>query len=191
MKTFLLRRVERFYEKSFRGEGMTYFHGFSLQSEEVLFKDYLSSSTHCVAGFSYGAQQALEYAYHSDQRIDKLILLSPAFFQDQKPSFVRTQLRYFKADKDAYIKQFLDNVTYPSKETLDNHLNVGNVDELEALLTYTWDADKIKTLLKRGVVIEVFFGTEDKIIDFTSALDFFKPLCTTYTLKNMGHLLRV
>ncbi|NOR56415.1 MAG: pimelyl-ACP methyl ester esterase BioV [Sulfurovum sp.] len=168
---------------------MTYFNGFSLDGEEALFEAYTSKSVYCVAGFSYGAQKALEHAYAHKGRIDKLILLSPAFFQNQKPSFIRTQLRYFESDKTAYVKQFLANVAYPSKENLEQYLNVGKVQELDALLTYIWELDKIQTLLERGIEIEVFFGEKDKIIDVQSALDFFKPLCTTYFLKNMGHSL--
>ncbi len=101
---------------------MNYFHGFSLQNEEELFSQYLINSDYCVAGFSYGAQQAMEYVYHSKKRIDRLILLSPAFFQMQKPSFIRTQLRYFEAGQEAYVKQFLANVTYPSSLDLSNYL---------------------------------------------------------------------
>ena len=62
-----------------------YFNGFSLQNEEELFSEYLLQSELCVAGFSYGAQKAFEYVYKSKERIDRLILLSPAFFQTQKP----------------------------------------------------------------------------------------------------------
>ena len=93
---------------------MIYFNGFSLQNEKELFAPYLVDSDYCVAGFSYGAQQAFEYVYHAKERIDRLILLSPAFFQTQKPSFIRTQLRYFEAGQEAYVKQFLANVSYPS-----------------------------------------------------------------------------
>lgn len=85
---------------------MKYFNGFSLQNEEKLFQSYVTEDDYSVVGFSYGAQQAFEYAYHSTQRINRLILLSPAFFQTEKPSFVRTQLRYFEADRDAYVKNF-------------------------------------------------------------------------------------
>ena len=60
---------------------MLYFNGFSLQNEEEHFKAYLSDNDLTIAGFSYGAQKAFEYAYHSKERIDRLILLSPAFFQ--------------------------------------------------------------------------------------------------------------
>ncbi len=170
---------------------MTYFHGFSLQNEERLFDQYLINSDYCVAGFSYGAQQALEYVYHSKKRIDRLILLSPAFFQSQKPSFSRTQLRYFEAGRKAYVEQFISNVTSPSSMDLSTFLNVGSKEELEALLTYVWDKDKIEEILSRGTTIEVFLGAKDKIIDAKAAFDFFAPLTTTYYVKDTGHLLTV
>jgi pimeloyl-ACP methyl ester carboxylesterase len=167
-----------------------YFNGFSLQNEEKLFSEYLVDSDLCVAGFSYGAQQAFEYTYHSKERIDRLILLSPAFFQTQNPSFIRTQLRYFEAGQDAYVKQFLSNVTYPSNLDLSDYLKVGTKEELEVLLTYIWDKGKIKELLNRGTTIEIFLGNDDKIIDVQKAFDFFSPLATTYLMKGLGHLLR-
>jgi len=168
---------------------MKYFSGFSLQHEEALFKDYLIENDMTVAGFSYGAQQALEYAYASKERIDRLILLSPAFFQTQKASFVRAQLRYFEAGQEAYVKQFLKNVAYPSKMDLEPYLQTGTKEELHALLTYVWEAEKIQTLLDRGLTIEVFLGEKDKIISLRDAYDFFTQSCTVYLIKNAGHLL--
>ena len=167
-----------------------YFNGFSLHNEEELFAEYLLQSKLSVAGFSYGAQKAFEYVYNSKERIDRLILLSPAFFQTQKPSFIRTQLRYFEAGQEAYVKQFLANVTHPANLDLSDYLKVGTKEELEALLTYTWDQEKIQEVLDRGTTIEVFFGSEDKIIDAQAAFDLFSPLTTTYFMKDVGHLLR-
>ncbi|RRS29900.1 MAG: hypothetical protein P794_09685 [Epsilonproteobacteria bacterium (ex Lamellibrachia satsuma)] len=169
---------------------MKYFNGFSLQHEELLFSDYLIKSDLCVAGFSYGAQKAFEYAYENKERIDRLILLSPAFFQTQKPSFIRTQLRYFQAGQEAYVKQFLANVTYPSTIDLSDYLKVGTKEELEMLLNYKWDEYKIRKVLERGTTIEVFLGAEDKIIDAQKAFDFFAPLTTTYFVKGVGHVLK-
>lgn len=169
---------------------MKYFSGFSLEGEKNLFSEYLTECDTTVAGFSYGAQQAFEYTYASKERIDRLILLSPAFFQTQKPSFIRTQLRYFEAGQEAYVKQFLSNVSYPSIFDLSSYLKVGTKEELEALLTYIWDEDKIQEILNRGTTIEVFLGSEDKIIDSNEALTFFKTSCTTYLMKQRGHLLK-
>ena len=169
---------------------MRYFSGFSLQAEQSLFSDCLINSEYCVAGFSYGAQQALEYVLASSTRIDRLILLSPAFFQTQKTSFIRAQLRYFEAEQDAYVEQFLKNAASPSTYMLDAYLNVGTKEELEALLTYQWESAKIQEVLAKGTVIEVFLGAEDKIIDAQEAFLFFKALTTTYLIKGVGHLLK-
>ena len=169
---------------------MKYFNGFSLQNEEDLFTEYLTDDTCTVAGFSYGAQQAFEYAYASKTRIDRLILLSPAFFQMQKASFRRTQLRYFEAGQEAYVKQFLDNVSYPSDVNLAPYLSIGTKDELDALLSYVWEEEKIQILLEKGITIEVFLGEKDKIINIKDAHAFFSKQCTTYSMKNCGHILK-
>ena len=168
---------------------MRYFNGFSLQGEEGFFEEYTVDGDLVVSGFSYGAQKALEYVYDTNYRVDRLILLSPAFFQNQKPSFVRTQLRYFQSGQEAYVKQFLDNVAYPSDIDLSKKLNIRTKEQLEALLTYTWDAQKIKEITQRGTTIEVFLGSEDKIIDAGAAFDFFNEIATTYFVKGVGHLL--
>lgn len=169
---------------------MKYFNGFSLKNEEVLFSSYLFNSESLVVGFSYGAQKAFEYAYNATHRIDRLILLSPAFFQAQKSSFIRTQLIYFDSSKESYVKQFLKNVIYPSSLDLSEYVEIGTKDELEELLNYVWDKDKLDTLLSRGVKIEVFLGEDDKIIDVKDAQNFFSKKCITYTIKNSGHILR-
>ena len=169
---------------------MKYFNGFSLQGEEELFTPYLLNSDYYVAGFSYGAQQAFEYVYHRKGRIDRLIVLSPAFFQTEKPSFIRTQLRYFEAGQESYAKQFLENAAYPSGVDLSNYFDLGTKEELEALLNYTWDRKKIQEVLDRGITIEVFLGEDDKIINTQKAFDFFRPLTTTYLMKSVGHILK-
>ena len=181
MKTLRMKRVKKFY--------VIYFNGFSLKNEEVLFKDFLYEDDTCVVGFSYGAQKALEYVYHTKERIDKLILLSPAFFQTEKPSFIRTQLRYFEANKKTYVEQFLMNVVYPSSFTLAPYLDIGTKEELEALLSYKWDKAKIQYILDRGISIEVFLGMNDKIIDSAKAKDFFSETIT-YLLRDTGHILK-
>lgn len=168
---------------------MKYFSGFSLQGEENFFSDILIDTDMCIAGFSYGAQKALEYAFASKERIDRLILISPAFFQTQKPSFIRAQLKYFEADKKSYIDLFLQNTAHPSSIDLCSYLHFGSKEELKMLLNYTWDKRKIQTLLDKGITIEVFLGSNDKIIDANAAWLFFSPLVTTYFVKDAGHLL--
>jgi len=170
---------------------LRYFNGFSLRDEERFFSPWRIESDYAVAGFSYGAQLAFEHALQSQKRIDRLLLFSPAFFQNQKPAFIRAQLRYFDAGHEAYVAQFLKNVAYPSRVDLQAHLQTGSKEELEALLTYRWEEEKLRALQKRGTVIEVFLGAKDKIIDAEAARDFFTPLVTTYWFKEAGHLLQV
>ncbi len=169
---------------------MHYFNGFSLKEEERLFSHFLKNDLYTVAGFSYGAQKAFEYVYHSTERIERLILLSPAFFQTQKESFIRTQLRYFVADNQTYITQFLQNVATPSQKELTPYLHTGKKEELESLLSYHWDQAKIEEVLQRGTTIEVFLGEKDKIIAIEDAYTFFSDITTTYYIKNVGHLLQ-
>ena len=169
---------------------MNYFNGFSLKGEEVLFKEQLIDGDYVVAGFSYGAQKAFEYVYSSSKRVDRLILLSPAFFQEEKKSFIKMQLRYFKTNKKSYIENFLNNVASPSSEDLTPFLCEGSIEELEELLSYVWDRDKIQEIIKRGVTIEVFMGDEDKIVNSNKSRAFFSEFATLYYIKGVGHLLK-
>jgi len=168
---------------------MRYFNGFSLHDEEQLFKEILLDTKTTVAGFSYGAQQAVAYALQSSRRIDRLILISPAFFQNQKESFIRAQLHYFESEQGAYIQTFLRNVAYPSTRDLTPYLHAGTKEDLEALLNYRWKAEDLHALQQKGINIEVFLGEEDHIIDTEAAYDFFSKLTTTYLIKKAGHLL--
>ena len=168
---------------------MRYFNGFSLCNEEEFFKEQLIESEYAVAGFSYGAQKAFEYAYNTTERVDRLVLISPAFFQNHKKSFIKTQLRYFKADKEAYTRQFLKNVAYPSSVDLSSYVSGGTYEELGALLSYVWKKEKVLELLERGVTIEVFMGDSDKIVDVEKSYEFFSELVPVYLFKGRGHLL--
>ncbi|RLA67394.1 MAG: alpha/beta hydrolase [Epsilonproteobacteria bacterium] len=168
---------------------MPYFSGFSLAKEKELFGVYFEDNDFTIVGFSYGAQKALEYAYNNSGRIDKLILLSPAFFQNQTNGFLRAQLRYFKKDKNAYMQTFIANASYPSRIDLQPYLHMGQEEELYSLLHYVWDRKKLKILQKKGIQIEVFLGSEDKIIDTKEVLEFFKDIAMIYVVKNAGHCL--
>jgi pimeloyl-ACP methyl ester carboxylesterase len=169
---------------------VNYFSGFCLSEEQTLFPELIVEGETTVAGFSYGAQQALEYAVNSKTRIDRLILLSPAFFHDQTSEFKESQLHYFKQHHASYIKQFLKNVVYPSRMDLASYFKLGKEEELESLLHYKWEEEKFQMLQQRGVAIEVFLGGKDKIVNTQKAMAFFEPLATCYLIKEVGHLLQ-
>ncbi len=168
---------------------MIYFSGFSLSGENEIFKDFLVDTEFSVAGFSYGAIKAFEYALDNHKRVDRLTLLSPAFFQDKNEAFKRAQLRYFKLNRELYIKNFLDNIAYPSKVDLTQYLDIGTYSQLESLLNYRWDIEKLKNLKSRGVIVEIFLGKSDKIIDSKKALNLFSKITTTYYINGRGHIL--
>lgn len=186
MKILPSKSVGLYCERYFK---MHYFNGFSLKNEQSLFAPYLFEGDYTVAGFSYGAQQALEYVYHTRQKVQRLQLFSPAFFQTEKKSFTRTQLRYFEVNNKAYIEQFLSNVAYPSTFSLKPYVEVGQKEALEALLGYVWEREKLQSILNRGIEIEVFLGQKDKIINVESTFDFFSDLTATYLITDVGHLL--
>ena len=171
---------------------MNYFNGFSLRGEEDFFKELLVDSDVAVAGFSYGAQQATEYVAATNKRVDRLILLSPAYFSDKDRVFKRMQLRAFRSDPQGYVTRFLRNVTAPQRLDLRPYLSLGSYEALDALLHYEWDAQMLRDIASRGTQIEVFLGMKDRIVDAEAAAEFFLStgVCIVYRIKNAGHLLR-
>ncbi len=170
---------------------MHYFSGFSLQNEQELFDFWLKKcSKYCIAGFSYGAIKAVEEVYNLNKRVDRLVLLSPAYFNDKTKAFIKTQLLYFKKDSKNYINNFLKNISEGSKIDLSRYLKVGSLSELEELLTYKWDINKLKKISQNGVKIEVILAENDKIINSKEALQFFEKVAIVYYVKGANHILK-
>ncbi len=169
---------------------MRYFHGFGFKDEQKLFAPWLREDDYTVAGFSYGAQQAFDFLYDASRRYDTLQLFSPAFFQNKSDAFIRTQLHFFKRQNAAYMQQFYRNVAYPSTLELRSFYAEGSEAGLSSLLHYRWEKQKLQTLLKRGVHIEVYLGEYDKIIDVEATKAFFEPFAEIYFIRGVGHLLR-
>ncbi len=169
---------------------MKFFSGFCLKNEEIFFKDFLYEDEFSVAGFSKGAILAFEYVKNTRFRIDRLQLFSPAFFQDKEEKFKRTQTIFFIKNQKQYIDNFLKNVSYPAKIDLKKYLKKEGKEELERLLNYVWKKEELEKIAKKGVLIEVYLGEKDKIIDSKKAKEFFKEFTTVYYLKHRGHLLK-
>ncbi len=170
---------------------MKFYSGFSLSNDQVLFEPYLKHSRYCVAGFSYGAIKAYKEALNAKTRVDTLQLFSPAFFQNRTDKFRRMQSIYFSKDKEAYLKNFFASCFLPA--AIDGRVNLkeGGEEELEELLSFVWKADGLKSLQEKGVEIEVYLGSEDKIIDAEAAKEFFLPYATTYMINHAGHTLQI
>jgi len=165
---------------------MKYFSGFSFFNESEIFNSFLPQNDFCVAGFSYGAIKALRYTLQSPHRIDKLILLSPAFFNDKNAKFKKIQILFFAKEPQKYIDNFIQNVTYPASLDLSSYIKIGSKEELKDLLEYDWsDLDKLDANIK----LEIHLGAKDKIINPKKAHEFFKNYGESYLYKNYGHLL--
>ena len=169
---------------------MTFYSGFSIQGEESLFAPFLDESDFCVAGFSLGAIKAIEYALVAPRRIDKLQLFSPAFFQHKSEKFKRLQLLHFQKDKTTYTRNFLENISYPSKMQMQSYYHDSDIDALKKLLYFVWDKKMLETLTNRAIMIELFLGQEDKIIDAQQTKEFFQDFATIIMIKDAGHILQ-
>ena len=167
---------------------MKFFSGFSFSNESELFKEWIVESDFTVVGFSYGAIKAFEYVLKTRERVDRLILISPAFFQNRDEKFKRLQLISFSKDYQKYLDRFRKNCS--DAIDLSKYEAKAYIEELEELLYYRWDESKFYELRDKGVVIESIFGLDDKIIDVDSAVEFFKRVSVCYCIKRAGHMLR-
>lgn len=169
---------------------MTFYSGFSLKNDAVLFEAYLLQSEYTVAGFSYGAIKALKHALESKTRVDTVQLFSPAFFQNQPEKFKRLQMMGFKKDAQSYMQSFFKSCFLPSRIDERVILHPGSEAELEELLNFTYSTAELKVLCDKGIKLEVYLGSEDKIIDAKAAKAFFLPYATTYMINHAGHTLQ-
>jgi len=166
---------------------MKYFSGFCLCEERELFKYYLENKDFVVAGFSKGAQDAVEYVLNTTNRTDKLQLISPAFF-DYNEKIINLNIAAFKKDKNRYIKNFLTKAGISEWRIENREFKICDcsVEDLEKLLRFDWrKIEKIK-----NIKIEVFLGENDKIINIKKAYEFFTKFADVYFIKKANHFLR-
>ena len=172
---------------------MKFYSGFSLQNESYLFDKYINKSQYTACGFSYGAIKALRYVQEQlacGNRIDRLQLFSPAFFQTKNMKFKRLQLLSYKKNEDAYLRQFMEFCFFPhTKKIVQSRAT--KIEELQELLDYEWDLQALQELEQRGVKIEVYLGSEDKIIDVEEARELFLNIATVTYIKNANHFLQI
>jgi surfactin synthase thioesterase subunit len=168
---------------------MKFFSGFCLKNDDILFDTFLDRGDFNIAGFSLGAIRALEYVQKCESRVDKIQLISAAFFQDRNEKFKRVQLLNFRRDEDAYIENFLKNIAYPSKVDMRDYYKKGSIKDLELLLNYNYKRDMLRDIVDRGIKIELYLGEKDKIIDHKKVEEFFDEFATIYIIKNRGHIL--
>lgn len=170
---------------------MKFFSGFSLQNDRDFFNFFIKKSEYTVSGFSYGAILAFEHAKKMSEqgkRIDTLQLFSPAFFETKSDSFKQLQLRGYKKNTQAYMNNFI-TACFAPHAIKELSLKESNEKELEELLFYKWNLDALVELKDKGVVIEVYLGSEDNIIDVQGAYALFIEVATVTTIKGANHFL--
>ena len=152
----------------------------------------MRNNQYTVSGFSYGAIKALQYTLQQledSQRVDTLQLFSPVFFQTKEAKFKRLQLMAYKKSQRSYMQEFLKSCFHPYP--LQNIKQIEtSIDELKELLEYQWNLEELELIIKSGVVIEVYLGGKDSIIDAQKANEFFKQVTTTTYIKNANHFLQ-
>ncbi len=167
---------------------MKFFSGFGFCNESDLFVDILDRSDFVVAGFSLGAIMAIKHSLDQTKRVDKLQLISPAFFQEEGEKFRRLQLINFKKDRSSYLESFYKNVAYPENLDLTHYKCKPKFSDLELLFSYRYNKIDLKSIVDRGVIIEVYLGGMDRIIDIKKIERFFENFATIYTYKSRGHI---
>lgn len=168
-----------------------FFSGFCLENEKELFSEYLEENDFTISAFSYGCVKlikAFQNGEFEDKRVDKIQFFSPSFFNDKDKKYVRLQMMFFKKDSNEYSNNFLKNCGFEDSQK-KNYFKLGTGKELQELLEYKWDEKLLENIISKGIKIEVFLGGDDKIIDSQKALEFFKPLCEVYFIKDKQHIL--
>ena len=166
-----------------------FFSGFALKDEQHFFSEILEESPYVISGFSYGAIKAFEAAEASTKRVDKLQLISPAFFQSRDKKFKRLQMMGYKKSADLYLEKFTENCFLPYAPQALSYTDHKS-EELEELLYYEWSIERLQALRSRGIEIEVYLGGADEISDVVSAYDFFLSVATVTLIKNTNHFLQ-
>ncbi len=171
---------------------MKFYSGFSLKNESYLFDTFIKDTEFTVCGFSYGAIKAFEFVKKElarGNRIDTLQLFSPAFFQSKSKEFKRLQLMAYRRNEEVYLRQFINSCFAPYiVKPLEHSVTI--LDELDELLYFQWIFDELQEIVEQGVKIEVYLGSEDKIIDAESAKHFFLQAATVTYINNANHFLQ-
>ena len=168
---------------------LIFFSGFGFTNEQTLFEKYLprNASDTTIAGFSLGAIRAFMQLENSKKRVDRLLLLSPAFFQDKDDAFKRLQLQSFVKNPQQYMDIFYRQCGNCSDVF---HSNDYNKNDLELLLNFQWD--KIALIRYRNIKIDIILGGKDNIISAQNAMEFFGSCGANITyIKNANHLLQI
>ncbi len=170
-----------------------FFSGFSLTNESEIFDEYRIKNEVTVSAFSYGCIKLIENILNGTyerepfkKRIDKIQLFSPAYFNDKDEKFKRLQLMFFKKKSETYCDDFLKNCGFDEVDK-GKYFQMGTFGELQELLYYEWDEEKMERLKAKNIIIETYLGEDDTIINSQAALAFFRQFGDVYFIKGANH----
>lgn len=165
-----------------------FYSGFCLSGEEGLFDSYLPAFGDFVAGFSYGSIKAVKHALENES-VKNLLLLSPAYYSHKTDDFRDTQIAAFEADPELYKLKLLKKSGLKEEEG-QRYGKDGTIAELKELLYFDWDCAGLDALRQRGVRVEVFIGSADRVVESIPSQDFFAEYAKVYLLEGKNHILR-
>jgi len=166
-----------------------FFSGFCVDGEAELFAEFFPPKEAFIAGFSYGAIEAIEYAVSTEEFFKKLILLSPAYYAHKDDEFRDMQHGAFVADAELYRLKLLKRSGLD--ETMAaKYAKMGTKEELCKLLYFAWSQELFDELKAKGVDIEIYIGSGDRVVDSEPSAEFFRAHGTVYYMKNKNHFLR-
>jgi len=169
---------------------MTFFSGFALQNEAEQFAPILGdfmANPYVVAGFSRGAIEAVAYTAAQKRRIDRLILLSPAWFCDRDEAFKQAQLAAFRKNRERYLTRFYREAAKPCAIDWQNSAAPAAEEALRQLLYHDWPEATLQAVQARGVMIETHLAQDDRIVNASAAAPFFRQFGTLFLYKKGGH----
>ncbi|MEY4504366.1 MAG: hypothetical protein RL154_660, partial [Pseudomonadota bacterium] len=113
---------------------------------------------------------------------------SPAYFCNISSDVKYSEIVIFNSHQKLWFKQF-----YSKCGAIKSYCSSVNATEenLKKLFYYNWSKDNFNILSQKGISIDIFFGSDDKILQIDDAIEFFKPFVRQiFLIKNASHTLK-
>lgn len=177
-----------------------HFNGLFFQREIKFLKIFNNRGIYDISGFGFGTQKAYDEAFLKiarGERVNKLILFSPAFFGEIgqiNQSDRDLQINAFKKNKRTYesnLLRLMEGENMREKFIPKKIIFEIQLPDLCSMLNYIWDVKKLETLSYMGVTTEVYLGGKDKTINVFKVSEFFAPYSVIYLFKQANHFLKI
>lgn len=177
-----------------------HFNGLFFQKEIKFLKIFNNRGIYDISGFGFGTQKAYDEAFlkvSRGERVNRLVLFSPAFFGEIgqiTQSDRDLQIKAFKKNKWTYgynLLRLMEGENMRENFIPKKFIFEMQLPDLYSMLNYVWDAKKLEMLAYMGVITEVYLGGRDKTINVSKVSDFFAPHSVVYLFKQANHFLKI